>query len=125
MVTICADGFNGAASARSRKCALNLALYVAGVASMGPRARARGNRPILLDFPHRCSFWLQWGRERALAEIRQPDSAQPADRHASMGPRARARGNIEPPRLLTMPRPASMGPRARARGNAAVPSGPA
>src|SRR5579885_525660 len=173
LVTIGADGLNGAASARSRKCpspewsrfartasmgprarargnarsisrsmwrgwlqwgrerALAEMSPAAGqrlpaiFASMGPRARARGNRPILLDFPHRCSFWLQWGRERALAEIRQPDSAQPADRHASMGPRARARGNIEPPRLLTMPRPASMGPRARARGNAAVPSGPA
>src|SRR5579883_1004653 len=125
MVTICADGFNGAASARSRKCALNLALYVAGVASMGPRARARGNRPILLDFPHRCSFWLQWGRERALAEMNPAAGQRLPAILASMGPRARARGNIAPPRLLTMPRPASMGPRARARGNAAVPSGPA
>src|SRR5579885_2271015 len=93
MVTICADGFNGAASARSRKCALNLALYVAGVASMGPRARARGNRPILLDFPHRCSFWLQWGRERALAEMNPAAGQRLPAIFASMGPRARARGN--------------------------------
>src|SRR5579885_1731772 len=117
MVTICADGFNGAASARSRKCALNLALYVAGVASMGPRARARGNRPILLDFPHRCSFWLQWGRERARADMNPAAVQRLPAIFASMGPRARARGNpaarMPPGRLWS----ASMGPRARARGN--------
>src|SRR5579885_1695765 len=117
MVTICADGFNGAASARSRKCALNLALYVAGVASMGPRARARGNRPILLDFPHRCSFWLQWGRERALAEMNLAAGQRLHGIFASMGPRARARGNGFRPGGNGLNRHASMGPRARARGN--------
>jgi len=37
---------------------------------------------------------LQWGRERALAEMQVLPIAAPRARSASMGPRARARGNI-------------------------------
>src|SRR5579883_2939116 len=60
--------FNGAASARSRKCFK----YPGG------------------SLP--CSM-LQWGRERALAEMHLRDQAHRQRPEASMGPRARARGN--------------------------------
>src|SRR5579885_1581961 len=61
-------GFNGAASARSRKCARRTDPHRHGAASMGPRARARGNKR---------------------AAITVAESVP-----ASMGPRARARGNL-------------------------------
>src|ERR1017187_8277506 len=60
-------------------------------ASMGPRARARGNT-VLSDGFVTLHF-------------------------ASMGPRARARGNQKPVLASTLQSCASMGPRARARGN--------
>src|SRR5579885_2794368 len=60
--------FNGAASARSRKCFK----YPGG------------------SLP--CSM-LQWGRERALAEMHLRDEAHRQRPGASMGPRARARVN--------------------------------
>src|SRR5579885_2209337 len=106
---------------------------------MGPRARARGNmrRPS----GPRCCSELQWGRERALAEISSKGST--ARRigllqwgreralaeitwlrrsagilpGASMGPRARARGNGADQKDTKSLAKASMGPRARARGN--------
>src|SRR5579883_1115431 len=132
-------GFNGAASARSRKSEGYDRLRGRNVASMGPRARARGNGtrrrcrnsqkfsfngaasarsrkcPRLPSQPayHRLQWGreralaemvrdeerrlkgkeLQWGRERALAEIEQLSDIRARLRGASMGPRARARGN--------------------------------
>src|SRR5579885_2272889 len=84
---------------------------------MGPRARARGNLKATTD----CggATWLQWGRERALAEMERDVDAAIHKNSASMGPRARARGNPQgyPPPCGRYP--ASMGPRARARGNGA------
>src|SRR5579883_1433126 len=82
---------------------------------MGPRARARGNmrRPS----GPRCCSELQWGRERALAEIRPLRSKRMRTVRASMGPRARARGNFRIVVVGGSDRMASMGPRARARGN--------
>src|SRR5579885_2081072 len=86
-------GFNGAASARSRKW---------NATSM----------------PQFTKIQLQWGRERALAEMSPPAKSARLSA-ASMGPRARARGNPQgyPPPCGRYP--ASMGPRARARGNGA------
>src|SRR5579885_1142961 len=86
---------------------------------MGPRARARGNmrRPS----GPRCCSELQWGRERALAEIRPLRSKRMRTVRASMGPRARARGNTARVMVAVRNVLASMGPRARARGNFALP----
>src|SRR5579885_3086890 len=84
-------------------------------ASMGPRARARGNEETTL--PPRRARELQWGRERALAEIKSKWRLEARNSGASMGPRARARGNVACLLLLWFGRYASMGPRARARGN--------
>src|ERR1017187_5643635 len=67
--------------------------YYRSDASMGPRARARGNEQCC-DLGGGCIG-------------------------ASMGPRARARGNAGVWETLCQVRRASMGPRARARGNAA------
>src|SRR5579885_2501817 len=108
-------------------------------ASMGPRARARGNLygslridPLSLlqwgreralaeisrlSSPHPSAPRLQWGRERALAEIRPLRSKRMRTVRASMGPRARARGNFRIVVVGGSDRMASMGPRARARGN--------
>src|ERR1022692_2320684 len=84
-------GFNGATSARSWKSFIGSWTTCRRVASMGPRARARGNE--------------DGGGEVVVVAI------------ASMGPRARARGNLPTDVLPTGDAGASMGPRARARGN--------
>src|SRR5260370_1146380 len=83
--------FNGAASSCSRKY-LRLADHqLSQLASMGPRAAARGN---LNRGAYRAPAWLlQWGREQLLAEIRKIEAAGRALTSASMGPRAAARGN--------------------------------
>ena len=61
------SGFNGATSARSWKSGHRLSLVSGARASMGPRARARGNRS---DRSRSCGgLWLQWGHERALVEM--------------------------------------------------------
>src|SRR5579885_1948757 len=107
-------------------------------ASMGPRARARGNEiETTVAVPYRM---LQWGRERALAEMGWPGQGCALARgfngaasarsrkfghqggiirppKASMGPRARARGNAADLNVMKSLAKASMGPRARARGN--------
>ena len=91
-------------------------------ASMGPRARARGNNAIWRGAGNR-SVLLQWGHERALVEIGGHPSFPQSLVVASMGPRALARGNGEGCTWRHRMTPASMGPRARARGNSAACSG--
>ncbi len=110
--------FNGAARVRTRKFeAYAVANLVAKMASMGPRASARGN-----DAPSarssaglqrfngaarvRTRKWssngasrslhqlLQWGRARPHAEIFKRGLEREHPERASMGPRASARGNI-------------------------------
>src|ERR1022692_993247 len=83
--------FNGATSARSWKCNGDVGCDAEHAASMGPRARARGNNRGLVTRTHQLQ--------------------------ASMGPRARARGNGLGERAEFAGSGASMGPRARARGN--------
>ena len=133
------DGFNGAASACSRKSQRPGRAQWRGPASMGPRARARGNQITQLVNDNTAT--LQWGRERVLAEMIWVYAAAQAACLASMGPRARARGNPVlnsyssgnlhrfngaasacSRKYVPLIRPtqtdvASMGPRARARGN--------
>src|ERR1039458_8987578 len=60
-------GFNGATSARSWKSAGVLAPLPIALASMGPRARARGNTAANIQGINENA--LQWGHERALVEI--------------------------------------------------------
>src|SRR5579885_359895 len=100
-------GFNGAASARSRKSEGYDRLRGRNVASMGPRARARGNgtrrrcrNSQKFSFngaasarsrkcprlPSQPAFQrLQWGRERALAEIRKVTHRRAADTRLQWG----------------------------------------
>ena len=62
-------------------------------ASMGPRPRGRGNAAVtgrLIPI----SVGLQWGRDRAVAEMTRTEARQAADFIASMGPRPRGRGNL-------------------------------
>src|ERR1022692_4814702 len=83
-------------------------------ASMGPRARARG-----IKMARSRIEWikrLQWGRERALAELRELFQMLTWPVAASMGPRARARGIGIWEAIVNSINRASMGPRARARG---------
>src|SRR5579885_3391254 len=156
-------GFNGAASARSRKSEGYDRLRGRNVASMGPRARARGNgtrrrcrNSQKFSFngaasarsrkcprlPSQPAFQrLQWGRERALAEIRKVTHRRAADTRLHWGReseiaelvrdeerrlkgkelqwgRERALAEIEQlSDIRARLRGASMGPRARARGN--------
>ena len=156
-------GFNGAASARSRKSEGYDRLRGRNVASMGPRARARGNgtrrrcrNSQKFSFngaasarsrkcprlPSQPAFQrLQWGRERALAEIRKVTHRRAADTRLQWGReralaemvrdeerrlkgkelqwgRERALAEIEQlSDIRARLRGASMGPRARARGN--------
>src|ERR1022692_2677037 len=108
-------GFNGATSARSWKSRRRIRHIARAKASMGPRARARGNGAVKLagggadraSMGPRARARGNW-RERAL---------QQRVGGASMGPRARARGNRLHLRNLAAQARASMGPRARARGN--------
>src|ERR1022692_1794803 len=60
-------GFNGATSARSWKSAGVLAPLPIALASMGPRARARGNTAANIQGADELE--LQWGHERALVEM--------------------------------------------------------
>src|ERR1022692_3647427 len=60
-------GFNGATSARSWKSGHHVRHAARTLASMGPRARARGNRGGELRRPN--MRLLQWGHERALVEM--------------------------------------------------------
>src|ERR1022692_2675349 len=65
--------FNGATSARSWKWNYGPTSGVGRPASMGPRARARGNHSSAVGPP--VVALLQWGHERALVEIKG-DSTQ-------------------------------------------------
>src|ERR1017187_10364665 len=106
--------FNGATSARSWKLSAFASSTVNCLASMGPRARARGNTaPRVSRIGART---LQWGHERALVEI-GIRALHRGPAQASMGPRARARGNVSFSSKFEQKKEASMGPRARARGN--------
>src|ERR1039458_6544392 len=60
-------GFNGATSARSWKSNRSATYHVGLPASMGPRARARGNADGTVACS--CATLLQWGHERALVEM--------------------------------------------------------
>src|SRR5579885_2638814 len=117
-------GFNGAASARSRKSEGYDRLRGRNVASMGPRARARGNgtrrrcrNSQKFSFngaasarsrkcprlPSQPAFQrLQWGRERALAEIRKVTHRRAADTRLQWG---RERALAEIPRATSPPPP--------------------
>src|SRR5437867_4260434 len=107
-------GFNGAASARSRKpCNLPTA-HTNSQAVMGPRARSRGNAAIG-TFPLR-HIRLQWGRERALAETLQPANGPHKFTSFNGAASARSRKRAYKP-AIEQGWLASMGPRARARGN--------
>src|ERR1017187_6848383 len=88
-------------------------------ASMGPRARARGNVTATASISSLIT--LQWGHERALVEMWWEGAGPDATTVASMGPRARARGNGARIGGRHAEGHASMGPRARARGNATQP----
>ena len=137
--------FNGAASRSPRKCLGMTQLTAFELASMGPRAEARGNpeRPTQRRAVQGASMGpraeargnhaavarryaareLQWGREPKPAEIFVLDDWSRHVDDASMGPRAEARGNPRE-RVQTLGRHlASMGPRAEARGNAHVRPG--
>src|ERR1017187_4837106 len=89
--------------------------HAEGPASMGPRARARGNatQPVVW----RWKVWLQWGHERALVEI--PSSSLPTSTVSALqwGDEG-GLVEIQPGSFQVIGRgSASMGPRARARGN--------
>ena len=75
---------NGRSQARASDCS---------PASMGPRPRGRGNGPVWAGSEKLTK--LQWGRDRAVAEMLRP-SPGAAVLCASMGPRPRGRGNYEP-----------------------------
>src|ERR1017187_6316812 len=62
--------FNGATSARSWKCRRHARAKRFREASMGPRARARGN--MFARFAGAPEDLLQWGHERALVEMAPP-----------------------------------------------------
>src|ERR1039458_5728170 len=61
------SGFNGATSARSWKSGGDGGVGEGGGASMGPRARARGNTDT--GYGPFVTIGLQWGHERALVEM--------------------------------------------------------
>ena len=68
--------FNGATSARSWKYHEDAAEAREWLASMGPRARARGNMTGYQQVV--AAVRLQWGHERALVEITRASSHSPA-----------------------------------------------
>src|ERR1039458_6657746 len=92
-----------------------------GAASMGPRARARGNpcAATQRNSPGRgfngATSARSWKFARMLTLVERLQ--------ASMGPRARARGNPLERNKAELDLFASMGPRARARGNTQPPTG--
>ncbi len=157
-------GFNGAATSLSRigrvaeralqrGCALQWGRDIAvadrqnyytdahalAVASMGPRHRCRGSKPM--SIPTLRSKRLQWGRDIAvadrptpgplggrrrrfngaatslsrIAQEKRPQKARSQD--ASMGPRHRCRGSRATAARECLGRGASMGPRHRCRGS--------
>ena len=109
--------FNGAASFRPRRWSPGLAGYEdVDVASMGPRAFARGD--LARNPPVSRPTLLQWGRELSPAEISFPSCTWECPSPASMGPRAFARGDFHGGNYLRLSiNCASMGPRAFARGD--------
>ena len=81
---------------------------------MGPRPRGRG---ILSPTVSKCGpTRLQWGRDRAVAELTGNDGASITGTLASMGPRPRGRGILGNLGEGEDSVPASMGPRPRGRG---------
>src|SRR5579885_1148090 len=107
---------------------------------MGPRPIGRGNPAAFAGRTSQC--WLQWGRDRSVAEIellspglgrgRRRFNGAATDRtrkfagevkvkddgwRASMGPRPIGRGNAGERGASAAPREASMGPRPIGRGN--------
>ena len=83
-------GFNGAATARSRNCGTDIHGGGAALASMGPRPRGRGISPLRQSSANGTG--LQWGRDRAVAELAQSPVTDGVGVGASMGPRPRGRG---------------------------------
>src|SRR5205085_422719 len=61
------------------------------IASMGPRPYGRGNGQRSVDDQH--DRWLQWGRDRTVAEMYREATREGIDYNASMGPRPYGRGN--------------------------------
>src|ERR1022692_3911955 len=107
--------FNGATSARSWKSGQRPGGRSGRGASMGPRARARGNVNALIQ--GEIGYVASMG-PRARARGNGSASGGGASIGlASMGPRARARGNVPIYFVWQRQDGASMGPRARARGN--------
>src|SRR5579884_2274709 len=86
------DGFNGAATDRSRKYPPRPKPVHPGLASMGPRPIGRGN-PRKEEYQCRNAYGLQWGRDRSVAEIHPSPEDELCSLFASMGPRPIGRGN--------------------------------
>ena len=111
--------FNGAATARSRKYpAADVTLGDGVDASMGPRPRGRGN--VNRSRAQTSTTPLQWGRDRAVAEL-LTTSVSEVQRTCFNGA-ATARSRKSPCANLPCSgvSPASMGPRPRGRGNMAL-----
>ena len=132
--------FNGA----TRTCAWKLGPGTRdediSLASMEPRARARGNgqardkfgsrwfgfngatrtcawKPYQLAIDHILSWTLQWSHAHVRVETSVTRQMLRQTSVASMEPRARARGNRDSGDEVLAIVPASMEPRERARGN--------
>src|SRR5579883_444180 len=85
-------------------------------ASMGPRSDERGDE--LLSTAQSAELaWLQWGRARMSAEMRQTIGHGSWDNIASMGPRSDERGDSTEFRKAVKYLYASMGPRSDERGD--------
>ena len=108
------DCFNGAATARSRNYINCPRVSGKVLASMGPRPRGRGIESARSGQDPLGR--LQWGRDRAVAELYRGPGHELPGREASMGPRPRGRGiRVRRGSSRGIVR-ASMGPRPRGRG---------
>ena len=88
---------------------------VAYHASMGPRPRGRGIW-TLTNAHATAQIELQWGRDRAVAELRNGSQRRAGSKRFNGAATARSR-NYGPAMTWNAPRPlASMGPRPRGRG---------
>ncbi len=107
--------FNGAATARSRNYWNGDGMYFPpssfnGAATARSRNWGGGSAPIF------NTYALQWGRDRAVAELFAGDCTHYKCGRPSMGPRPRGRGILSCSAHDCLHRFPSMGPRPRGRG---------
>ena len=111
------SGFNGAATARSRNFRESPRKFRSCYCFNGA-ATARSRNWANHGAGEARAIELQWGRDRAVAELPVVSARVRRKPVASMGPRPRGRGNIEELReIMAGCAQASMGPGPRGRGN--------